>query len=124
MNLLQRVLGIELAEKCIDEILERQRPDDSRELCELLRTEILSKYIQQAGLSVTDIESIFSDDETYGYILDDVKEQLVALKSASQRLMMVRLPHALYNDMTPKVTVVDYTEFTDSYKRTASKSEK
>ena len=126
MNLLQKVLGEELAEKCIEEILERQRPDDSGELCKLMRTEIISKYIQQAGLSVTDvmdIESIFSDDETYSGILDNLNKQLVAFKSASHKLMMKILPEVLCFDMTPEL-ITDCTKLTDPYKRTASKSEK
>ena len=123
--MLQRVLGEVLAGQCLDEILERQHPEDSPALCKALRMEIISKYISKAGLDFTAVESRFSDDdkEKYEYIFTDVKDRQRELKRIGERFMRESLPHALYSDMTPE-GLTDRTKFTDAYNRTASKSEK
>ena len=125
LTLLQKVLGEELAEECLEEILERQRPDDSIELTNILRKEIIRKYIQEAELSNSDIQLIFSNlkDDCYRYITDRVKNHMKHTAELNNEIRDKLLPDILCDDMTPEF-VMDRTKFKDSYKRTASKSEK
>ena len=104
MTLLEHVLGKELADACLDEILERSRPEDSHDLTLQLRSEIVYKYVLKAEITIDKLrEIIFAEGSPYkdtGFA-KELRLELNEIDEIHKRMINRLLVRGLANDFTP-----------------------
>lgn len=104
MTLLEHVLGKEWADACLDEILERSRPEDSDDLTRQLRSEIVYKYVQKAELTIDKLRDIvFAEGSPFkdADFADDFQRELNEIEEIHKRMINRFLVKGMVNDLTP-----------------------
>lgn len=104
MTLLEYVLGKELADACLDEILKRSRPTDSEYLTKILREEIIGRYVQKAEITIDKLRDIvFAEGSPFkdADFAEELRRELNEIEEIHKSMINRFLVRGMVNDLTP-----------------------